>query len=195
MTDQKSLPDYILINVQTHEAPPVLRTSAKEVSFPLTPEDTDHIRTLEAKYDQEKNCAGLAAPQIGIAKQIIVFAAPDNPELRKWRPDFTQTMEKTIWINPSYEGIGTEKNEDYEACFSVPDIAGPVKRYKKIRYQAYTVTGDLVEGVAEGFLARLIQHETDHINGKLFIDYVPEGQLLTIEEYRKKRAEAMEARK
>jgi peptide deformylase len=193
LTPGKSLPGYVAINLETNETPSVLITPAKKLSFPLTPEDVNDIKILEAKYEGEKNCAGLAAPQIGIAKQIIVFAAPDDPDLRKWRPDFTQTMGKTIWINPSYEGIGTDKHEDYEACFSVLEMAGPVKRYKSIRYQAYTVAGDLVEGTAEGFLARLIQHEVDHINGKLFIGYVPEGQLLKIEDYRKKRAEAMKA--
>ena len=190
---EKQLPDYTVVNLATNQKPTVLTTPAQKLTFPLTPEDISDIKMLEAKYDGETNCAGLAAPQIGIAKQIIVFAAPYNPDLQKWRPDFTQTMDKTIWINPSYEGIGEDKNEDYEACFSVLEMAGPVKRYKNIHYQAYTMTGELVEGTAEGFLARLIQHETDHINGKLFVDYVPEEQLLKIEEYRKKRAEAIKA--
>lgn len=187
------LPDYKVLDITKKRAPAVLKTPAKKLSFPLTPEDLNDIRILEAKYDGEKNCAGLAAPQIGIAKQIIVFAAREDPDLKKWRVDFTQTMDKTIWINPSYEGIGVEKNEDYEACFSVLEVAGPVKRYKKIRYQAYTTTGELVEGTAEGFLARIIQHEADHVNGKLFIDYVPEDQLMKITDYRKKRAEALKA--
>jgi peptide deformylase len=189
----KFLPGYAAINLETNETPAVLITPAKKLSFPLMPEDVNDIKILEAKYDGEKNCAGLAAPQIGIGKQIIVFAAPEDSDLKKWRPDFTQTMGKTIWINPSYEGIGTDKHEDYEACFSVLEMAGPVKRYKNIRYQAYTVAGDRIEGKAEGFLARVIQHEVDHINGKLFIGYVPEGQLMKIKDYRKKRAEVMKA--
>lgn len=190
---EKPLPDYTAVNLTTKQTPAVLTTSAKKLSFPLTPEDINDIRMLEAKYDGEKNCAGLAAPQIGIAKQVVVFAAPENPDLKKWRPDFTQSMDKTIWINPSYEGLGEDKHEDYEACFSVSEMAGLVKRYKKIRYQAYTMAGELVEGTAEGFLARLIQHETDHVNGKLFIDYVPENQLMKIDDYRKKRYEALKA--
>lgn len=183
------LPTYQVINLKTQEKPAVLTTPAKKLSFPLTPEDRQDIRILEEKYDQEQNCAGLAAPQIGMAKQIIVFAAPDDPDLKKWRSDFTQTMEKTIWINPTYEGISADQSEDYEACFSVPGMAGPVKRYKTIRYQAYTVSGECVEGTADGYLARVIQHEVDHIRGKLFIDYVPENQLMDIADYRRKRAE------
>lgn len=189
----KPLPDYSAVNLTTNQKPVVLITPAQRLSFPLTPEDMNDVRILEEKFDREKNCAGLAAPQIGIAKQIIVFAAPESPDLKKWRTDFTQYMDKTIWINPFYEGVGEEKNEDYEGCFSVLEMAGSVKRYRKIRYRAYTMTGELVEGTAEGFLARIIQHEVDHVNGKLFIDYVPEDQLMKIEDYRKKRAEAIKA--
>ncbi len=188
---ESPLPDYVVVNLATNETPAILTTPAKKLSFPLMPEDMNDIKILEAKYEREKNCAGLAAPQIGIAKQIIVFAAPENPDIKKWRSDFTQTMDKTIWINPSYVGMGTDKNEDYEGCFSVLEMAGPVKRYKSIRYQAYTVTGEFVEGKAEGYLARIIQHESDHIHGKLFIDYVSENQFIKMEDYRKKRAEAI----
>lgn len=187
------LPDYSAVNLATKQFPAVLRTPAQKLTFPLTTEDMNDICTLETKFDQETNCAGLAAPQIGIPKQIIVFAAPEDPDIKRWRPDFTQSMEKTIWINPSYEEIGEEKHEDFEACFSVLEMAGAVKRFKKIGYQAYKVNGEFVKGTAEGFLARLIQHEIDHINGILFIDYVPEDQLLKIDEYRRKRREALEA--
>lgn len=187
------LPEYSACDLDKHHKPKVLITPSKQLTFPLTEEDLKDVRTLEAKFDMEQNCAGLAAPQIGIHKQIIVFAAPENQDLKKWRPDFTQSMDKTIWINPTYEGVGEDKNEDYEACFSVLEYAGPVKRFKKIRYKAYTITGELVEGSAEGFLARIIQHESDHVNGKLFIDYVPEDQLLKIAEYRQRRRAAMQA--
>ena len=189
----KPLPDYSVVNLATNQKPAVLVTPAQRLSFPLTPEDINDVRILEAKFDKEENCAGLAAPQIGISKQIIVFAAPENQDLKKWRSDFTQYMGKTIWINPSYKGIGEGKREDYEACFSVLDAAGPVKRYNKIQYTAYTIYGELVESTAEGFLARIIQHETDHVNGKLFIDYVPKDQLMKMDDYRKKRVEALKA--
>jgi peptide deformylase len=189
----ESLPGYSAVDFTTNQKPDVLTTPAQRLSFPLTTEDINDARILEAKFDGEKNCAGLAAPQIGISKQIIVFATPENQDLKKWRPDFTQYMDKTIWVNPSYEGVGEEKREDYEACFSVLELAGPVRRYNKIRYIAHTITGDFVEGTAEGFLARIIQHEVDHINGKLFIDYVPEDQLMKMDDYRRKRAETLAA--
>lgn len=197
MESPKKLPEYVKIN-HPGEFHPTLKTPAQGLSFPLSEEDIRDIHILEAKFDGEENCAGLAAPQIGIKKKIIIFAAED-PEgiLRKFRPDFTQFMPKTIWVNPSYVGISLDQDvtqnmhEDYEACFSVEDIAGVVPRYKKIRYQAYTLEGEKITGEAEGFLARIIQHEIDHIEGVLFVDRAAPNTLMPIEEYRKKRAKAL----
>ncbi len=186
-----NLPNYRAVNFKENLYPEVLRTPAKKLTFPLNHEDLRDIEILERKFDLEENCAGLAAPQIGISKRIIVFSAPDSPELRKWRPDFTQTMEKTIWINPSYEGIGNEKNIDFEGCFSVINAAGNVARFINISYKAYDINGGLIEGEATGFLARIIQHEVDHINGILFINHVTKGELIDVEAYRKMRQEAI----
>lgn len=191
-TQMSDLPAYVVVNNPHEKNVAVLRNPAQSLTFPLSREDQEIIRILEAKFDQEENCAGLAAPQIGIGKQVIVFAVSDDPKFKKWSPDLVQIMGKTIWINPSYEPIGAEKHTDYEGCFSVGELAGPVARFKKIRYKAYTPEGTLVEGMAEGYLARLIQHEVDHLNGRCFIDYVPEEELLTIDEYRRRRQEAME---
>ena len=190
MTD---LPAYVVINNddQSTELRSVLRTPSQKISFPLSPADQESLKILEAKYDAEENCAGLAAPQIGIPKQMIIFAALCSPELKKWRPDFTQEMPKTIWVNPSYNGIGDELYEDYEGCFSVANLAGPVKRFTKITYQAILPDGTPVTGEAEGFLARVIQHEVDHIRGTLCIDKVPDGKLMSISAYREMRAAAM----
>lgn len=169
---QENLPEYVTVSSRTVD-------------------DKRDIKILEAKYDVEENCAGLAAPQIGIAKKIIIFAAEGSEELRKWRPDFTQYMPKTIWINPTYEGITQATHDDYEACFSVKGIAGLVKRYQKIRYHAFTPEGKEVSGEAEGFLARIIQHEVDHVRGVLFVDIAYPDSIKSIEYYRKKRNEAL----
>jgi peptide deformylase len=186
------LPDYVIINDPHCANKDVLRTPAEALSFPLSEQDRAIIETLERKYDQEENCAGLAAPQIGFNKRAIVFAVLDDLQLKKWRPDLTDTMPKTIWINPSYEPVNQEKHVDYEGCFSVNGVAGPVERYKTIRYTALTPEGQEVQGIANGFLARLIQHEIDHLNGTLFIDLVPQEKLLSIEAYREKRAKALD---
>jgi peptide deformylase len=187
------LPAYVVLNDPQENRVDVLRQPAESLAFPLSEEDREIVQILTDKFDQEDNCAGLAAPQIGFAKQVIIFEVPDDPKLKKWRPDLTQTMSKTIWINPTYEPIGDEKHSDYEACFSIKDVAGPVDRFKAIRYSAYTPEGEPVEGRAEGFLARLLQHEIDHVRGRCFIDYVADGGLLPIEEYRKRRQKEMES--
>jgi peptide deformylase len=187
-----TFPPYVVINDPNCPNREVLKKMGQPFTFPLSAEDLAIIKTLEAKYDSEENCSGLAAPQIGFSKQAIVFALDADEELKKWRPDISDTMPKTIWLNPHYEPVGDDKHIDYEACFSVGDSAGPVARYKTIRYQAYLVDGTKVDGVAHGFLARIIQHEIDHVHGILYTSYVPEGQLLPLDEYRRMRKEAME---
>lgn len=182
------LPLYVVAE-QGKKRPEVLQRKAKELTLPFSQSDLDDIAILEAKFDEETNCAGLAAPQIGISKAIIVFSAPDDPELKKYRKDFTQTMEKTIWINPSYEGLESDKHRDVEGCFSVKDLAGVVQRYKKIKYKAFDFKKNRwVSGVAEGFLARIIQHEIDHVNGTLCIDRAE--KVFSIEEYKKQHGQS-----
>lgn len=185
------LPDYVAVDLSQDHQPAILRQATAPVTFPLSEEDQRDLKILEAKFDGEENCSGLAAPQIGISKRFLVFAAPENPDVRKWRPDFTQAMDKTIWVNPTYQPIETEMHTDYEACFSVIGVAGLVPRFKRIRYDAILPTGEPVTGEAEGFLARVMQHEIDHLDGILFIDRAEEGSVMSIDEYRKKRAQAM----
>lgn len=188
----ENLPEYVVINDPNSIHQEVLRTKASPIAFPLSKEDKAMLQVLNAKFDAEENCAGLAAPQIGFSKRAIIFAVPEDPELKKWRSDLTQSMPKTLWINPSYAPLTEEKTTDYEACFSVKNMAGPVERYKSIEYTAYTIDGKQIKGTTSGFLARVMQHEIDHLDGKLFIDLVPKGKLLTLDEYRKMRAEAMQ---
>lgn len=193
MPDEYEPKSYVVFDM-SEKRPEILSRPAKKVDFPLSAEDLKSVQILEQQFDHEENCAGLAGPQIDIDKQIIVFAAPENPQLKKWRPDFVQAMPKTIWINPVYEGIEVEGvHEDYEACFSVKEMAAPVQRYKKIRYCAYDINGKKIEGIAEGFVARIIQHEVDHVHGKLYVDLADPSKILPVEEYRAKRKAAMES--
>lgn len=185
------LPEYIVYNDPNCLNKEILKTPAKEFMFPLSKEDEDLIDTLVEKFDQEENCLGLAASQIGIGKQVIIFKVLNDPRLKKWRPDLEEGMPKTIWLNPSYEPLTEDFHEDYEGCFSVSQVAGLIKRYKEIKYRAYDRTGALIEGIATGFLARVIQHEIDHTHGKLCIDFEDPQKLLSIEEYKRRRNAAM----
>lgn len=182
------LPEYVVFDpVKDHYAPEILRLIAAPISFPLNTGDEEDIGLLTDKFDLEENCAGLAAPQIGISKRVIIFSVPDgDAELKKRRPDLLQAMPKTVWINPKYEGVEAfGYNDDYEACFSVKDSIGPVSRYKKIHYEAYGSNGQPIKGEAEGFLARLIQHEIDHLNGILWTDKVDLSKVMRLDEYRR----------
>ncbi|HUX78787.1 MAG TPA: peptide deformylase [Alphaproteobacteria bacterium] len=180
---RSKLPPYVVINDPFCENKEVLKTSSETVGFPLNKDARDVISYLEAKFEQEDNCAGLAAPQIGYNKRILILALEEDEELKKDRPDFSDTLPKSIWINPSFTPLSLDKTTDWEACFSVDNLVGRVARFTEITYDAWTPEGEKVHGRAKGLLARLIQHEIDHLDGVLFIDYVPEGELITREEY------------
>lgn len=163
-----SLPDYVVADVDNLQAieNSSLRKKALEIKFPLSDSDRRDIGKLVLKFQNEKNMAGLAAPQIGISKRVIVI----NGEKQNKLPQ--------TWINPTYEKVNDKMVTDLEECFSVKGVIGPVSRFKSVYYKAFTTSGELVEGVAKGFRARLIQHEIDHLNGILFIDLVPRSVLI-----------------
>lgn len=116
---------------------------------------------LETMYSQ--NGAGLAAPQLGVNKQIVVFGFEKN--LRY--PD-VEPIEQTILINPTITVIDKQKEEDWEGCLSVPGIRAKVPRFKQVRYEGYDRAGKPIDRTVEGFHARVVQHECDHLYGKLF---------------------------
>jgi len=187
------LPAYVTSHPDKPDAVPVvLRKHAESVDFPLSEEVKQSMEILSLKFDREGTCAGLAAPQIGISKRIIVFSTPtETPALKIWRTDLTDTMPKTIWFNPTYEGVKDEGyREDYEGCFSVEGVAGTVRRFKQIRYTAQDIEGTQISGTANGYLARLIQHEIDHLNGVLFTDIAKD--IFPMDEYRRLREEAVD---
>jgi len=185
------LPNYVVINDPRCKNRDVLRTPAETVTFPFDEATQEIIRHLEAKFDQEENCAGLAATQIGYNKRIVVLGVPEEEDLKKFRPDLSDTLPKSIWINPSFTPLSPKETVDWEGCFSVDNLAGYIPRFTKITYEAWTPEGKKVQGKAKGFLARLIQHEIDHLNGKLFIDYVPEEELVTRDEWKKHREDSL----
>lgn len=192
----QSLPEYCVFKdvLTPGSTPPsILVQEADDFVFPLSVEDRESIETLIKKFDQEENCSGLAAPQIGVKKKAIVVAVEVTPEMQRWRPDLSQGMGKTVLLNPSYKAINPyDIHVDYESCFSIEGVAANVPRYKQIRYVAYDLNGNRVEGIAEGFLARVLQHEIDHVYGILYIHRTDKDEILPVEEYRQRRRAAME---
>jgi peptide deformylase len=154
---------------------PVLRT----VTAPVSPREIqargfqkfidDMIETMK-EYDG----VGLAADQVHESKQIAVLEVATNPRY----PD-KPTVPLTVLINPKISPLTDEMEEDWEGCLSIPELRGRVPRYKTIRVQAWDRNGKDLEFSAEDFHARVIQHEWDHLNGKVYLDRMADLSTLT----------------
>jgi peptide deformylase len=105
---------------------------------------------------------GLAAPQIGVGLQVVVFGF----ERTERYPD-AEHVPETILVNPIITPQGDEE-EGWEGCLSVPGLRGWVPRFKRIRYQGFDARGEPIDRTVEGFHARVVQHECDHLIGKLY---------------------------
>ncbi|HZM34934.1 MAG TPA: peptide deformylase [Burkholderiales bacterium] len=109
------------------------------------------------------NGAGLAAPQIGVGLRVVIFGVKSNPRY----PDVEEVPD-TVLINPQVEPLSEEMEEGWEGCLSVPGMRGWVPRYRKLRYSGQDQHGRVFERVVEGFHARVVQHECDHLDGVLY---------------------------
>jgi peptide deformylase len=108
--------------------------------------------------------AGLAAPQIGVPLRVVIFgtgaAIPRYPE--------APPVPRTVLVNPLLEPLGSEQEEDWEGCLSVPGLRGRVPRYRALRYRGVDQFGAPIDRTVEGFHARVVQHECDHLDGILY---------------------------
>ncbi len=118
----------------------------------------DLIDTMHAA-----NGAGLAAPQIGISQQIVVFGFEKNQRYPEEDP-----VPQTILINPVITPLEQTKEIGWEGCLSVPGLRAQVPRYSKIRYQGLNEYGQTIDREVDGFHARVVQHECDHLIGMLY---------------------------
>lgn len=137
------------------------------VAQPVTTFNTPELHRLVADMLETMavaNGAGLAAPQIGVDLQVVIFGS-DAPNPRY--PD-APVVPRTVLINPVITPLGDEEEEAWEGCLSVPGLRGVVPRFKRIRYQGFDAQGQAMDRVAEGFHARVVQHECDHLWGKLY---------------------------
>ncbi|KDP87061.1 peptide deformylase [Cupriavidus basilensis] len=137
-----------------------------QVARPVTRFNTPELRLLiDDMFDtmDHANGAGLAAPQIGVDLQVVIFGFDRNPRY----PD-APTVPKTVLINPELTPIGEEQDEAWEGCLSVPGLRGVVPRYTRLKYTGFDMMGARIERVAEDFHARVVQHECDHLQGILY---------------------------
>ena len=128
--------------------------------------DTPELHALLADMQDTMRAldgAGLAAPQIGVGLQVVIFGVDHNPRY----PD-AETVPHTVLLNPTLTPLGDEIEEGWEGCLSVPGMRGVVPRYKRLRYQGYDEYGNVIDRSVEGFHARVVQHEYDHLIGVLY---------------------------
>lgn len=137
-----------------------------KVAEPVTEFDTAELDALiQDMFDtmEASDGAGLAAPQIGVSKRLVIFGVEANPRY----PDAEQ-VPSTILINPRLEALSKEMDEAWEGCLSVPGMRGLVPRVTQIRYSGYDRYGELFTRDVSGFHARVVQHEYDHLDGILY---------------------------
>jgi peptide deformylase len=145
---------------------PVLRkvtenVSQRELQSPVLQQFIDDMIETMKEYDG----VGLAADQVHESKQIAVLEVADNPRYPE-KP----RVPLTVLVNPTIAPLSEDMEEDWEGCLSIPDLRGMVPRYKSIRVQALDRQGKEIDFVANEFHARVIQHEFDHLNGKVYLD-------------------------
>ena len=137
------------------------------VAQPVTEFDTDALHLLVADMFETMravNGAGLAAPQIAVDLQLVIFGTDAvNPRY----PD-APVVPRTVLLNPVITPIGDEEEDGWEGCLSVPGLRGVVPRWSRIRYSGFDPFGEPIEREADGFHARVVQHECDHLIGKLY---------------------------
>lgn len=161
---------------------PVLRQTAEpvppeQITTPAVQQFIDDMIETMHEYDG----AGLAAPQVHVSKQIVVMEVAQNP-----RYPNAPAIPLTVYINPEITPLTDDMVEDWEGCLSVPGLRGRVPRYTKIRLRAYDRRGKRLDMVVEGFHARVIQHECDHVQGKVYLDRMRSMASLTfMEEFMK----------
>ncbi len=137
------------------------------IAEPVQAFDTPELHALIADMRETMaavNGAGLAAPQIGVNLQVVIFGSTARNPRYPDRP----LVPPTVLINPVITPLGPEEEEDWEGCLSVPGLRGVVPRFARIRYTGFDEKGQPIDRTVDGFHARVVQHECDHLIGKLY---------------------------
>lgn len=137
------------------------------IAQPVTVFDSDELHLLITDLLDTMRAAdgaGLAAPQIGVDLQVVIFGSgAPNPRYPQ-----APVVPRTVLINPVITPLDDAQEEDWEGCLSVPGLRAKVPRYQRIRYVGFDQFGDPIDRTVEGFHARVVQHECDHLIGKLY---------------------------
>jgi len=149
---------------------PVLRLQAQVVTDIQDTEIQQIIETMQDTLATTQG-VGIAAPQISISKRIIIIASRPTT-----RYPSAPLMEPTVMINPAFQALSELTEKDWEGCLSIPGIRALVPRYQEILINYANEQGGLVEARLEGFIARVFQHEFDHLEGKVYLDRVEDNR-------------------
>jgi peptide deformylase len=141
---------------------PLLRQVAKPVGAFGSRELLELVRDMDDTM-RSLHGAGLAAPQIGVSLRVVIFEVQRNPRY----PDAGE-VPYTVLVNPELVPLGDELEDGWEGCLSVPGLRGLVPRYRRLRYRGHDANGRLIDRSVEGFHARVVQHEVDHLDGILY---------------------------
>lgn len=112
---------------------------------------------------REAGGVGLAAPQIGVGQQVVVFGFEHSARYPE-----APAVPRTVLINPRITALSDEQEEGWEGCLSVPGLRGLVPRYRRVRYTGFDAAGTVIDRSVDGFHARVVQHECDHLSGHLY---------------------------
>lgn len=163
---------------------PILRARAEPVADPTAPEILNLVRDM-IETMEDANGAGLAAPQVYVPLRVVIFQAPPGRSAAGAEIDAEETYDPTapltVLINPEIEFVGDEVELGWEGCLSVPGLRGLVPRHRRIIYRGVDLDGERIERRAQGFHARVVQHECDHLDGVLYPQRMPDMRALIFE--------------
>jgi len=138
----------------------------RQVARPVTEFGTPALRELVRDMDDTMRAldgAGLAAPQIGVSLRVVIFEVRQNPRYPQ-----AGEVPYTVLLNPVLTPLGDETEDGWEGCLSVPGLRGLVPRHRRLHYRGYDLDGAPIDRTVEGFHARVVQHEVDHLDGILY---------------------------
>ncbi len=154
---------------------PVLRNVAKDLApKEISTRETQRLIDNMIETMKEYDGVGLAAVQVHVPRQIAVLEVANNPRYPQ-KPE----VPLSVLVNPNIEPLSEEMEEDWEGCLSIIEMRGKVPRYKEIKVVGRNREGKEVDFVASGFHARVIQHEWDHLQGRVFLDRMKDLSTLT----------------
>jgi peptide deformylase len=153
---------------------PVLRAAARPVEDPAAPW-VRHLVEDMVETMEEAGGTGIAAPQVHQSCRVVVFCV-SGERITELPGDMAQDL--TVLINPIVETVGRERALGWEGCLSVPGLRGVVPRHLRVRYRGIGLDGEVIERDVEGFHARVVQHECDHLDGILYPQRMTDHRLL-----------------